>query len=575
MKNKRKTRKLGLAMKQMMLICAIVCGAISLAVSISIFARSSDYKELARKETVAVSSLISLYIDHDQYMEAMKNGEGSVAFEKIRSNLSSAIEAGDMVYVYTLWTDGEQVYYGIDGDTKAPCSYGELFEETYEYLAPVFDGETIVDTSMQETEEGLFLITAYVPIYSDEGDVIGILACDYDSIEIKNMTAKAWSFLCLYAAIGTLVTGGGLFLVIRKTIQNINKLNDKIDELVYSDGDLTKEIELTSGDEIENLGNSVNALLKHIREIVVNISNGSSDVNVASQTIAFELNKAQEAITDTSATMEEMSAGMEETSASLIEITGSVGSVYNEITAISEKAGESAAYCNDVMNKANDISESSERAEQMAIEKTNEFASKIEEKIKNSQRVEEINEMVDTIMQISNQTNLLSLNASIEAARAGESGRGFAVVAGEIGKLATECKESASRISEVSEYVIAIVNDLAKEAGNMVEFTRQEISNNCGQLKETSENYKNDVREIGVLMQNFTASCDELQNVMDGIKDSIETTNVAVEETTRGIATTAEAMATLSISTDNIMTKANENVETSKRLDAEVNKFKF
>lgn len=158
---------------------------------------------------------------------------------------------------------------------------------------------------------------------------------------------------------------------------------------------------------------------------------------------------------------------------------------------------------------------------------------------------------------------------------AGESGRGFAVVADEIAKLANECKESASRINDVSNYVITIVNELAEEAERMVEFARHEISYSCNQLKETSENYKNDVHEIGVLMQNFTASCEELKNVMDGIKDSIGATNVAIEETTRGISNTAETMVNLSASTENIMAKANENVTTSGALDNEVNKFTF
>lgn len=572
MKNKRKTRKLSMVMKQMILIGAVVWVAVAIVVAIVTTTRRSDMVELSGDECIAVSTLLSSYIDASEVEAASTNEQ---IYNKLQAQLNQAMEDANMEYVYTLWTDGSTVYYGVDGSTKNPAAYGDTSEEDYEYLAPAFNGTAVVDTELVKSDDGNYYITAYVPLVNEDGKVTSLLACDFNANHVYEKILKAWRWLFIYATGGTLLAGGSVIIILNGTMKNILKLNDKVDELVYSNGDLTKAIDVKSGDEIENLANSINALMKYIRDVVVNISNNSTQVNEASCVMAEDLNNAQTAISDVSATMEEMSAGMEETNASLTEITDSVNSIYNEIVLISDKTEQSATYCNEVMNKANDISRNSVITQETAIAKTNQFANTIEEKIQNSKRVAEISELVNAIMQISTQTNLLSLNASIEAARAGESGRGFAVVADEIGKLANECKDSASRISEVSEYVIKIVNELAEESERMVEFARSEISNNCEQLKETSENYKNDVHEIGVLMQNFTASCEELKNVMDGIKESIGATNVAVEETTRGITNTAETMVTLSASAENIMAKANENVNTSGALDNEVNKFTF
>ena len=118
----------------------------------------------------------------------------------------------------------------------------------------------------------------------------------------------------LYATCGMVLVGASLFFVIRATVKSITKLNDKIDELVYSNGDLTKELDVHTGDEIENLANSFNNLIKYIREIVVNIADGSKEINYSSLIMADNLQGAGNAIMDISATMEEMSAGMQETS---------------------------------------------------------------------------------------------------------------------------------------------------------------------------------------------------------------------------------------------------------------------
>ena len=572
MKKKRKTRKLGLVAKQMMMIGLVVWLAIAIIVAIITNTRRDDMVELAGEECIAVSTLLSSYVDADAVASA---GEDEAIYNALQAQLAQAIYDANMEYVYTLWTDGSTIYYGIDGSLEDPAEYGEKSEETYDFLAPAFEGTPVVENSLTQNEDGNYYITAYVPLTGEDGTVTSLLACDFNANHVHAKVVKAWTWLFLWATMGTLLASGSVLIILSRTVKNITTVNDKVDELIYSNGDLTKEIVVKSGDEIENLTNAINSLMQYIREIVVNISNNSTQVNEASCVMAEDLNNAQTSISDVSATMEEMSAGMEETNASLTEITNSVNSIYDEIVIISEKTEQSATYCNDVMNKAEDISQNSIKTQTIALAKTNQFAETIEEKIQNSKRVAEISELVDAIMQISNQTNLLSLNASIEAARAGESGRGFAVVADEIAKLANECKESASRINDVSNYVITIVNELAEEAERMVAFARHEISYSCDQLKETSENYKNDVHEIGVLMQNFTASCEELKNVMDGIKESIGATNVAIEETTRGISNTAETMVILSASTENIMTKANENVTTSGALDNEVNKFTF
>lgn len=576
MKKARKTRKLSMTMKLLLMTCLVVWGSICIIIMFTIRARTKDYKNLAGKEAAAVANLVAGYIDKDTYLQGVDEGPDSDAFLQIQQELTGYIGNTGVKYIYTLWTDGAVVYYGIDGDPADPADYGEEFEETYEFLASSFAGEVIVDTDMSEPDdEGDYLITAYVPMLNENGTVIGVLATDYDANEIRGLIEKAWGYLFVFATCGTLLSSVCLFFVIKGNVKNIILLNDKIDELVSSNGDLTKELKVTSGDELENLANSVNAFMGYIRAVVTNISDNSKQVNSASLVMAGDLNNAQNAITDVSAIMEEMSAGMEETSASLYEINESVSAAYEEIIDINDKAEQSAQYCSSVMNKADNISAQSIQTREDAMRQTKAVSERIAQKIEKSKRVEEINELVDTILEISSQTNLLSLNASIEAARAGESGKGFAVVADEIGKLANECRDSASRISEVSAYVIAAVNELAEEAKDMVEYSGAEIEKNCDTIKETSDSYRQDVHEIATLMQEFTKSCETLKMAMDGIKEAVSVTNIAIDESTKGIASTAESLVELANTSEDIKERANGNVDISNALDVEVNKFKY
>ena len=572
MKRRRKNRKMGLVPKQMLLIGLVVWISIAIIIAIVTNTREADMIELVHEECTAVSTILASYIDGDKVAQA---GENQAYYDEVKAQLEQALADAHLGYIYTLWTDGTTVFYGIDGSAEDPAEYGEDSEESYTYLAPAFAGIVVVNEEMAQYTDGNYYISAYVPLHGADGSVRAVLGCDFNVNNVHAKVVKAWTWLFLWATMATALASGTVFLILLGTVRNITNLNDKVDELVSSNGDLTKKIVVKSGDEIENLANAINDLMQYIREVVVNISNNSVQVNDASHIMAQDLTKAQNAITEVSATMEQMSAGMEETNASLTEIADSVNAIYHEIVSISGQTEESAGYCNEVMKKAEDISRNSMQMQEDALAQTDAFAETIEEKIQNSKKVQEITELVDAIMQISNQTNLLSLNASIEAARAGETGRGFAVVADEIGKLANECKVSASRINDVSAYVIEVVNELAEEAKRMVEFSRNQIAGECDQLKETSENYRKDVQEIGELMQNFTDSCQNLRKLMDGIRESIGATNIAVEETTLGIANTAEAMVTIAASAEDIMEKANENVNTSGALDYEVNKFTY
>ena len=138
-----------------------------------------------------------------------------------------------------------------------------------------------------------------------------------------------------------------------------------------------------------------------------------------------------------------------------------------------------------------------------ANDKAFKIANSVQEQIEKSKAVKEIELLTSTILDITNQTKLLSLNASIEAARAGDAGRGFAVVAEEIGKLAKDSTEAANKIQNVSKTVISSVDSLTEETEKMEKFLTKEALKGYEKLIESSETYQKNMNDLYETMSYF------------------------------------------------------------------------
>ena len=227
------------------------------------------------------------------------------------------------------------------------------------------------------------------------------------------------------------------------------------------------------------------------------------------------------------------------------------------------------------MAKAADIYAKAVEEQEQARALAQEMANIVNDKIEKSKAVEEITTLTMNIISITEQTNLLSLNASIEAARAGEVGKGFAVVADEIGKLATNSAEAATQIQGVSMEVVNAVNELAKKAGEMLVFMNETAMTGYEKLLETSGNYRSDVGTMNQMMEQFASESEQIRNSIDQIRESVSTVNIAVEESARGVTNVTEMSVDLTTSIGDIESEANSNMDIADKLNTEVRKFKL
>ena len=315
--------------------------------------------------------------------------------------------------MYTLYVDDGIVYYGIDADqSEDACAIGDEFEVSYADLETVFNGKEYVEAEVDNTEDGA-IVTAYAPIIGPDGTVVGAVGCDYDATEIVAVMNRTIQRVVLIS-IGCFVAAVVLvMLAIQRIMTGLTKVNTKIYDLVNNEGDLTQKLDIKSGDELELIAGNVNALLEYIRSIMLNIAGNSSQLNGSSKVVVENLSTAQMSITDVSATMQQMSAGMEETSAALAEINDAISDIFASVDEISAQAESGRVSSEKIREKAAGIHARATAAQQEARREAKNMADSVNAKIEKSKAVETISELTENIINITEQTNLLSLNASI------------------------------------------------------------------------------------------------------------------------------------------------------------------
>lgn len=572
-KGKIRTRRLTIRAKILIpsiIIVVLVCGLMGYN-SYTRFEKSMV--RMGVEEADMAATIVADSLDANLVYKVTVGSEGTQVYQNLQGDLRKKQKACGIAFLYTLYTDGKKVYYGVDSDEDA-AKVGDEFADSYAELEPVFGGKEYIQDYIDHTEDG-DLITVYKPIEDNAGKVVAILGCDYDASSIAAELQKAVvqtlqiGGICLILAILILT------IIVSRITKGLMQVNAKIYDLVHNEGDLTQKLDVRSGDELELIAGNVNELLAYIRKIMIGISSGSMRLMSSSRKMVDHLSSADESITDVSATMQEMSAAMEETTSSLNQITEAIDEIYSSVERIAGNADAGKVSSQEMESRASGANDAAAEGEKKANIETEKMAASLNEKIAKSKSVEQIEILTSNIIEITEQTNLLALNASIEAARAGEAGRGFAVVADEIGKLAGNSADAAAKIRQVSAEVIQAVDELAEGSQQMIEFVRNSTEEGFGGLVATSENYATDANMMRAMMEQFAQTAEELRSTMDGIRESISAVNIAVEESAKGIVGVSESSVQLTGNVNDIQSEASDNNGIAEDLATEVGKFKL
>jgi len=361
--------------------------------------------------------------------------------------------------------------------------------------------------------------------------------------------------------------------IIRSIIAPIKKLKLRLNDLVQKGGDLTQSIDIKSKDEIGELATSVNQFIDNIRTIIIEVNQCTDGVENAVLSVKDYMKDLSSNVEQSSATIQELSAGMEETAAAAEEVNSSSVEIENATVSMADRAQKGAISANEISNRADELKQSAINSQKVSKKVYENTKINLETALEKSKAIEKIGVLSDTILGISTQTNLLALNAAIEAARAGEAGKGFAVVADEIRNLAESSKNTVSEIQKVTAEVLTSVNDLSRSSRTIMEFFDTTVLKDYDEMVNTGEAYGNDGKYVDDLVNDFSATAEELTATIEGIMKAMSEVATTVNEGAMGTQEIAEKISEIVTMVDQVKNETDISLENSKLLKKAVNKF--
>lgn len=325
-------------------------------------------------------------------------------------------------------------------------------------------------------------------------------------------------YLSVFAIIFGLLLGFAFSKQIVIAIARARKLANEMAE-----GNFSQRAKVTTGDEIGQLVVSMNTMAQSVSHIIGEVIDRANTIASTVTQLASSAESNKQSVQKQQANTEQVTSAMTQMASTITEVASSA----EESSAATARAQENARYSCDILSETETVSRqlvaNAQQSQQMIVE------------LEASTR--QIESFVLVVEGISEQTNLLALNAAIEAARAGEQGRGFAVVADEVRALASRSQQATHEIKGLIQTLV----ERAQTATKMIDSSDRQIEESFSSITSA----KNQLDSINLALLELTSAntqvasaseeqsvaADEISHSMAGIRDAGETIMLSVQET--------------------------------------------
>lgn len=364
------------------------------------------------------------------------------------------------------------------------------------------------------------------------GDTLGMLSLSLPMSEAVVLSNRSmWQTGGLMAGIVVIVMVVTYFLLRNIVLKPLARMSDISRDIAKGEGDLTKRVPCDGNDEIAHMGGYFNEFIEKLQHMI--------------KKVAHVTDKVASASVELSATAEEISKGTDTLTSRASQTAAAVEEMNATVGQVAQNSGKAASLAQDTVKTAQEggtVVSSTISGMQQLSEAVSNSATIISDLGKSS---DQIGEIVRTIEDIADQTNLLALNAAIEAARAGEQGRGFAVVADEVRKLA---ERTTKATKEIGDMIRQIQHDTRGAVDSMQQGT-QKVTAGVDLVNKTGEALSQIVRmvsESADMIRQIAVASEEQSVATQQIASDIENVAKVTKESSSGAHESAKASQDLS-----------------------------
>lgn len=444
-------------------------------------------------------------------------------------------------------------YYGsVVADTQKPQDVGQLLTDD-EWQ----DIEKIVQSGKNIAEVGKANIVMILPLVF-EGvknpwavqyvlpKQVAMLKAQQLNAELDSQFKRNLLFQLLAGAFIGIAGFIMVFITARKIAFPVRKASELVQELSESEGDLTKRIRIRSTNEVGKLAGALNSFLSKTHEIVKDTFDSLKSLRQSAQQNADLSLHTRESVTRQEHELE--------------EVTTAIAEMSNTTTEIAQNCTETAQSAESALVKVNNCAAGLETTVSSLKQLTQGMQNASEQVDELESATQGIRGIVDVISDISEQTNLLALNAAIEAARAGEQGRGFAVVADEVRNLATRTNQSTTEINN-------LIETLASKSASTVESMR-EGAELCRENASRASESQTQLKEVVITTQ-------QISEASMTIAAAVEEQNSVASEISRNVTNINEAVHSVAEIADKTSEESRRIKEVTDVLQNKLNQFKY